>query len=386
MNILFYYTKTITPKHGGIARVTLSLANQFRIEGHNVYCLSSKKTNNDEDKEQHYLPQKTKVICEENKKYFIKFIKDHSINIIINQNGTTPIENEAIMWGHEINIPIITVLHSSLFGIYGIHQNKLIKYLPLIKFFKADKILNRITHYYFKCKYGKYYKEQVRKCAQIVLLSKYFFPEIKYFSGIESDNITHISNPLTVNHDYNDKTTKEKELLYVGRISYEKRVDLLLKIWKKIQHKYPDWKLTIIGDGPLKHKIELMANKLQLQRISFKGYKDPNKYYKRASIFCMTSAFEGFGLVLIEAMKYGTVPLAFNSYANVSEIIDNNENGFLIPPFSIDKYVTQLSFLIENNNKRKIMGEKAIIKSDNFKIEAVSNEWNTLFKSILNNH
>ena len=132
--------------------------------------------------------------------------------------------------------------------------------------------------------------------------------------------------------------------------------------------------------------MESMATKLQLQRVSFEGYKYPIPYYDRASIFCMTSAFEGFGLVLVEAMSRGVVPLAFNSYLNASEIIDNNENGFLIPPFSIEKYVTQLSLLMENDEKRDEMAKKSIIKSNQYKIDVISKQWNLLFNTLKNKH
>lgn len=374
MNILFYYSNTISPKHGGIAQVTQSLGEEFVSEGHNVYFLSALNTVSSDNVKQYYLPVQL-IKSKKNEEYFQSFLKTYKIDVIINQNGTSPKSNEAIIWGEKANIPVITVLHNSLFGIYGIHQKKLLRFHPVIYRLKAEKVIDRFIRYYFRCKYGKYFKEQVIKCAQIVVLSPKFLPEIRYFSGMNAKNVTSISNPLTIHPKEFNKDIKQKEILFVGRISYEKRVDILLKIWQIVYQKFPNWKLTIVGDGPLKKKMELYASKLQLQRISFEGYKYPVPYYERASIFCMTSAFEGFGLVLTEAMACGTVPIAFNSYANVSEIIDNNINGFLISPFSELEYANQLSALMLNENKREEMAILAIQKSQMFKIEKISRQW-----------
>lgn len=76
----------------------------------------------------------------------------------------------------------------------------------------------------------------------------------------------------------------------------------------------------------------------------------------------MTSLFEGFGLVLTEAMYYGVVPLAFNSYANVGDIINDKVNGFIIPPFDIKEYADKISSLIDNETLRLQMSEAAIKK------------------------
>ena len=382
MNILFYYDKTISPRHGGIAQVTLTLGKELEKKSHNVFFLSAAKTKDDEVGNQHYLPISTK---ENQKSFFIDFLHNKKIDIIVNQNGITCYYNEAIIWGHETNIPVVTVLHNSLDGIYGI--NGRLHLLP--RFLRTQKLIstiNSMCHFYFKLKYGRYYKEQLKLSHKIVLLSDRFIPEYLYYSSSKfNDKIMSIPNPITIESNTSMENKKEKEILFVGRMVHEKRVDLLLKIWQKLHSKYPDWKLAIVGDGILKEKMEKLSQSLKLERVSFEGFQHPLEYYKKASIFCMTSAFEGFGLVLIEAMAYGTVPIAFNSYKNVSEIIDNNRNGFIIPPFQIEEYARKISLLIENPLLLNNFSIDAKLKSELYTAESITNKWINLFEEIKNN-
>lgn len=112
-----------------------------------------------------------------------------------------------------------------------------------------------------------------------------------------------------------------------------------MRIWEKVEKACPGWHLDIVGDGPDAELLKDSAQKLGLSRIVFHGFQNPGPYYSRASIFCMTSTFEGFGLVLVEAMQHGCVPIAFDSYPAVRDIISHGENGILIPPFR--KKITQ---------------------------------------------
>ena len=94
-----------------------------------------------------------------------------------------------------------------------------------------------------------------------------------------------------------------------------------------------------------------MSKDLGLKKVHFYGNKNPIEYYKRAKILCMTSAYEGFPLVLAEAQTFGTIPIAFNSFASITDIIKDGDNGLLIEPFNISKYASILSELMENEEK-----------------------------------
>ena len=96
----------------------------------------------------------------------------------------------------------------------------------------------------------------------------------------------------------------------------------------------------------------------------------------------MTSVFEGWGLVLTEAMSRGCVPIAFHSFKSVTDIIDDKENGFLIPPFNQELFIEKLKYLMDNIIEREIIATKAIQKSKNFTIDNIGKEWEKLFSII----
>lgn len=174
---------------------------------------------------------------------------------------------------------------------------------------------------------------------------------------------------------------KQNEILYVGRMTLsEKRVDLLLKVWAAVQNEFPEWRLTLVGGGRDEEKIREMSEKLKLNRISFEGFQKPEKYYARASIFCLTSAFEGFGLVLAEASAYGCVPVAFDSYLSAKDVIQSGENGFLIKAFDTNCYAEALRELMKNPPLRNRLSEAARVNADRFAPEKIVSRWEKLFK------
>ena len=119
-----------------------------------------------------------------------------------------------------------------------------------------------------------------------------------------------------------------------------------LKIWKEIEtdHTLSEWKLKIVGHGKMESWYKSLVIHYGLQRVFFEGTKNPEPYYNEASIFMMTSSFEGWGLTLTEAQQYGCVPLAFHSFASLTDIITDKVNGFAIPNDDISLYIKQISY------------------------------------------
>ena len=151
---------------------------------------------------------------------------------------------------------------------------------------------------------------------------------------------------------------KEQRVLFVGRLDNSvKGVDRLLRIWARAGKSLPDWHLDIVGDGPDAAALKELAERLRLSNVSFEGFRNPAPYYRRASIFCMTSTFEGFGLVLPEAMQHGCVPMAFNSYAAVRDLVIPGETGILAPPFDEEEYARQLLRLMQDDPLRSAMAQ-----------------------------
>ena len=182
----------------------------------------------------------------------------------------------------------------------------------------------------------------------------------------------------------------QKVVVSVGRLSKEKGFLRLIDIWKLIQDssEFKDWKLHIVGDGELKEKIENKIKDLNLTNsIILKPFtKDVESEYLSASIYAMTSHFEGFGMVLIEAQSYALPTISFDIATGPRDIIENEKSGYLIEDNNLNEYATKLKTLMQDENLRAKMGTKSkeIVKSK-FSKDVVMKQWMELFERIKNN-
>ena len=182
----------------------------------------------------------------------------------------------------------------------------------------------------------------------------------------------------------------QKVVVSVGRLSKEKGFLRLIDIWKLIQDskEFKDWKLHIVGDGELKEKIENKIRDLNLTNsIILKPFtKDVESEYLSASIYAMTSHFEGFGMVLIEAQSYALPTISFDIATGPRDIIEDEKSGYLIEDNNLNEYATKLKTLMQDESLRAKMGAKSkeIVKSK-FSKEVVMKQWMELFERIKNN-
>lgn len=389
MNIVFLYAGEILPERGGVQRVTHVLSDYIESKGLNVYYLSLAKKGGSLvlSPRQYFLPYTTNI--EKNYFFYINFLKTKNISVVINQSGISPEISALAYEASKINVKVISVINNSILtGIKNFsslyktkaEKLKLSWLLPLTDI----KTINRFLLFLYKLKYQKHYKVLCEKSDKVILLSEQFREELNYITGNRNyNNILSISNPVSFSPEIVDLRNKKNELLFVGRIdTLHKRVDLLLEIWNKLNVQFPDWQLKIVGGGDEMDKVVNLSKKLGLQRVFFEGFQNPTAYYRDASIFCMTSSTESFGMVLLEAMQYGTVPFAFNSYLSVTDIIDHEQNGILIPPFDCDKYAEELSSLMRDKFRRERISEMAQIKAKKFSIEKIGDIWLNLFEEL----
>ncbi|ARR03272.1 glycosyltransferase, family 1 [Campylobacter vicugnae] len=181
----------------------------------------------------------------------------------------------------------------------------------------------------------------------------------------------------------------QKVVVSVGRLSKEKGFLRLIDIWKLIQDskEFKDWKLHIVGDGELKEKIENKIKDLNLTNsIILKPFtKDVESEYLSASIYAMTSHFEGFGMVLIEAQSYALPTISFDIATGPRDIIEDEKSGYLIEDNNLNEYATKLKTLMSDENLRAKMGAKSkeIVKSK-FSKDVVMKQWMELFERLKN--
>lgn len=379
MNILFLNISTANTMQGGVQCISYHLSEYLRSIGHNVTMLAWYKTF--DTPKYYYMPEHNDIRSEKNIVFFRNICAENSIDVIINQTCLTPKYSDILFEIRKTKIKVISVFHNSPYGMYGIC--KYIKLLSL-KNVNIKKSINTILHYAFKIKYGLKLKRQARYSDKIVMLSDKFISEYLFFVGKKYASKM-LSIPNTVVVEKLPKVHKDNIILFVGRLSKEKGLNYLLDIWKIIESKYNDWKLVIVGDGDSRKFVESKITKLELKRCYLEGFQSSEAYYNKSKIFCMTSLFEGFGLVLVEAMKFGVVPVAFNSYPNACDIIDNNINGFLVSPFDVGAYAEKISELIEDEDELNRMSIEAELKSERFDIDNIGSNWVALLNNVVNN-
>ena len=202
----------------------------------------------------------------------------------------------------------------------------------------------------------------------------------------ELTNIRMIPDPLALKVNRHSPLTS-KRVVTIGRYSYEKGYDILLKIWSVVEKKCTDWKLDIYAMGDPTPYVKLMDN-LSIDRkrchlnSSMVGVEEE---YLKSSILVQPSRTEGFGLVIIEAMACGLPVISFDCENGPRSIISHGEDGFLIPPFDIDLFSDSLVQLMSNNDLRKAMGLKGQLKSQRYQIDSVGKQWKLLFDELMQN-
>ena len=383
MNILYYYEYNISPTRGGTERVTSVIANELNKRG--FCCMYISMLNHgdieiNKDTKQYYLPNNKCLESIENEVYLHAFLQEHNIKIIINQDAT----NFASAFFSKNRFPevrIISCIHYNLWGGINyigdtfkytyIHGDiSYITYLikqTLIPFYKL-RAIHRLS---------KYYRQLVENSDSVIVLSE---DDRLEYPVKEKSSIYTIANPITIEYPAS-LPTKEKIILWVGRMTFSpKRADYLLKVWHRIQDNHPDWRVEMLREGNCLECYKDEAKRLGLRNIYFRGRVNPIPYYERASIFCMTSTYEGFGLVLTEAMSYGCVPIAFDSFAAVHDIITNKKDGYLVEPFSVCKYAKTLESLMQDEDLRLAISHNCIDKIKNFSLSNIVDKWECLFK------
>lgn len=198
-----------------------------------------------------------------------------------------------------------------------------------------------------------------------------------------NDKIRVINNPLPF---YSDKVSilKNKKIISVGRLVDQKGYDMLIDVWKIVNQKYPDWSLEIYGEGNERKKLEEKINRLKLEEtLKLMGNTSNIKEkFLESSIYVMSSRYEGFGLVLIEAEHCGLPLISFKCHCGPSDIISHGENGFLCEVNNINEMANYIIKLIENKELRIKIGKKAREDSYKYLEENIMKQWKELYESI----
>ncbi len=198
-------------------------------------------------------------------------------------------------------------------------------------------------------------------------------------------NVICVPNPVSFYIDELNILPKVKgRIIAVGRYHSQKRFDRLISAFSLISNKYPDWFVDIYGEGPEKNKLQRLINNVGLQnRVHLvEPTYSIDKEYQRSEFFVLSSDYEGFGLVIVEAMACGIPPISTDCPFGPSEIIDDGVSGLLCK-MDIKDLANKIEWMITHESERKEMGLKARQKMKNFKKDIVIKEWEQAYMSVL---
>jgi glycosyltransferase involved in cell wall biosynthesis len=222
-------------------------------------------------------------------------------------------------------------------------------------------------------------KKALKSLDKLVVLTKHDLEQwqLTHTNAIQIPNI----NPL-----FNPEKSKliSNKVVSLGRLDAQKGYDMLIDAWRLIALKCPTWILEIYGQGEWYQKLKAKINNYNLQdKIILKGIvSNVEKVYCESSIFVLSSRYEGFGMVLIEAMSCGVPVVSFECEHGPREIITDGHDGFLVEPNNIGQLADKICFLIENENSRINMGSNAIESVKRFSKGPIMQKWIELFNQI----
>ena len=200
----------------------------------------------------------------------------------------------------------------------------------------------------------------------------------------ELTNIRMIPDPLSIKVNGSSSLTS-KRVITIGRYSYEKGYDILLRIWSVVEKKSTDWQLDVFAMGDPTPYVKMMDDlSIDKKRCHLhSSVVDVEEEYLKSSILVQPSRTEGFGLVIVEAMACGLPVISFDCENGPRSIVTNGEEGFLIPTFDIELFSSRLVQLMNDVDLRKNMGAKGRKKSRCYQIESVGNRWKLLFDELM---
>ena len=348
-------------RSGGTERVTAIIANELsKIDEFNVHILSISNSSNTSFFELNEGVSHNRILADENinfKKQYVNVVKGIRKYIKVN----------------DIDVLIDVDVICDLFSI------------PATRFTKTKLI--SWEHFHFYENNGSRLRSIARKLSEkysdyiITLTEK---DKSNYIENLNvSNKIECIYNPITkVNEDSCD--IYAKQILSVGRLTYQKGFDMLCEVANKVLNDNPDWKWVILGEGEDRALIESKIKEYKLEgRFILEGnVSNVDDYYKSSSLFVMTSRFEGLPMTLLEAKSYGLPIVSFDCLTGPSDIVTDDKNGYLVELGDINKMYKQINGLINNEKLLNTFKDNSKIDIGKFELKSVLYKWIELLKEV----
>lgn len=398
MNILFVTADNVNPLSGGIARMTYLLASELGKRG--CICTSA------------YLQAKQPTVSNEgvfadefhlqegdNSLQVSSIISTNNIDFVIAQ-GVDALMNRQVVYLRKG----IELLQKRPFLLFVFHQmpgyelHSMDTGVLIDKLFSKDRkkpfkqllmqTLMKLNKSAMRNKLHKKYSIPYQMADKVILLSPAYIPDFELFAkGKDLAKYAAIPNMLTFSSVDALQGEKNNEVLMVSRMDEDsKRIKIALLIWSKLSQDLLDqgWKLTIVGDGEDLPYYRQYVRKNHIANVQFEGQQNPLPYYRRSSVFMLTSAFEGWPMTLMEAMQNGCVPIVFDTFKAARDIIESGKDGVIVPEGKSDEYAIQLTQLMRDSARREKMAQAGLTSCQRFSKECITDRWMDLFNRLQN--
>ena len=284
---------------------------------------------------------------------------------------------------------LINYLKSTEIDVLIVNQGLLTALIPIIKKYNSKIKIVAWQHNEFDIYVYDYNKRHINnyiagvsRADLLVCLTE--VDQSKFINLNEKSSF--IYNPLTIDNKKETSALNSNSIIFVGRLNIkQKGLDYLINLAENLKD---GWQLLIAGDGPDKNKFIQMIKKSKLEdKIFLKGPlagQELFDFYKSGSIFISTSRWEGFGLVLTEAMSFGLPIVSFDN-SGPKEILNNGEFGVLVEKDNINEFSSKLDYLIENPIQRQYYQQKSLERIKSFSMETIAEKWEIKLKKVLSN-
>ncbi len=260
--------------------------------------------------------------------------------------------------------------------------------VPAVKLFPAPQLkLISWEHFNFYESMGNRFRVPIRKLITkqadaVVTLTKEDQRDFEnYYKG--KTKIKQIYNPILKEKSRVDYDISSKTIISVGRLSRQKGFDYLVDIARLIQEKHPDWQWLILGEGEERPLLEAKIAELGVSIVRLVGKVDNvADYLGEAAIFVLTSRYEGFPLVLIEAKANRLPIVSFKCKTGPAELVQDGINGYLVDCFDIQEMADSIIQLIENDEIRYSFSNKAELDTEKMNYKGIMEQWRQLLNEL----
>lgn len=388
MKIVFVTDNCVNPTLGGIDRITYVMAEILHKEyGYTCYSVFAREKNEWPERDSVFAA----ILRWENKEAFVSFIQQIGACIIVLQSPCTIakdiLESKTVL----PHVQLVNVFHGTP-GFEAVPLNwSIIRYRLLhnidrrwtlkqsviqIGMALCPRLMTRMLRKKYARPYGV--------ADKMVMLAQGIIDQYQSVAPGERDKFIVIPNILSFD-DVDLPQTKSKEVLIVSRLDdWHKRILEAIKIWALMQRKggCDEWRLRIVGDGIDRPFYENYVQEHAISNIQFEGRQKPLPYYQKASLFMMTSASEGFPMTLLESHQCGCVPVVYDTFAALKDVVQDGRNGFVVKEGDRESFAARLIQLMNDERLREQMAKNGYLDCQRYTSQKVAEQWNNLFNEL----